>query len=466
MVHMHFNRIQKIQNAQGLLIGLAAGDALGANCEGFTHDEISDELIKLRQINEQSGVWTDDTAMALCLADSLLECGGYDSYDVMSKYIEWADTGYRTYFNFGEGIGVQTAMVLREYKESDDPTIYSSLRKRTSNAGNGNIMRIAPAIIVSLGQSIQACMNLAMISSRETHYSYETDATAEIFAAMCWQVFREDDKSKIIDVANYSDNETYQRILADVLNSAKEIGGSMLRNLGGYTIDALKIAIWGFMNHDNFVDGMRAVIKLGGDTDTNAAIYGQIAGGYYGLEAIPAAWQQDLYLYDEILDIANQLYSKQPYRIIRTRFKEDDTPDNLQRFVAAQDKHHLNIEDELRAGRKKTHWMWFAFPQIAGLGSSAMSQKYAIQSLHDAREYYANPVLHENILEWCKILIDLPDSKPEDIFGSIDALKLQSCATLFLYATKDQVFSRILDKFYGGRQDMQTVALFDETSGL
>ncbi len=96
---------------QGMLLGLAIGDALGAPIEhGYTSDEIVARKEELRHMHNEAhfprGVWTDDTSMALCLADSLLECGGYDSWNVMDKYCKWQSEGYRSYFDYGEGIGM------------------------------------------------------------------------------------------------------------------------------------------------------------------------------------------------------------------------------------------------------------------------------------------------------------------------------------------------------------------------
>jgi ADP-ribosylglycohydrolase len=103
--------------------------------------------------------------------------------------------------------------------------------------------------------------------------------------------------------------------------------GDNLKDLGGYILDAIAIAQWGLLNFDNFKDGMVAVIQLGGDTDTNAAIYGQLAGAYYGYKAIPKHWTKDLYLHDEIVELADKLLAMKNCPIIRTRFEEDGATD-------------------------------------------------------------------------------------------------------------------------------------------
>jgi ADP-ribosyl-[dinitrogen reductase] hydrolase len=190
------------------------------------------------------------------------------------------------------------------------------------SAGNGGIMRLAPAIIATAHQPIENAINLARISSRETHYSEEADAGAEIFGAMVWRALRETNKNNIVDIANYSTGEVFDDILSRMLPETS-LNKRDLEDLGGYVVDALKIAVWGFLNFDTFRDGMLAVVELGGDTDTNGAIYGQLAGAYYGYDAIPETWRRAVYLESEIRELADELLEKQPYKIVRTRFEED-----------------------------------------------------------------------------------------------------------------------------------------------
>ena len=132
-------------------------------------------------------------------------------------------------------------------------------------------------------------------------------------------------------------------------------------------------------------------------------------------------------------------------------------PHDLQRFVAAQEDAYASALTELRAGRKTGHWMWFVFPQIAGLGMSAMSQRYAIASLAEAREYLGHPVLGPRIAECARILTERGGHHAEDIFGGIDAIKLRSSMTLFARASEDDsVYEAVLDQYFGGEPDPQT----------
>jgi uncharacterized protein (DUF1810 family) len=132
---------------------------------------------------------------------------------------------------------------------------------------------------------------------------------------------------------------------------------------------------------------------------------------------------------------------------------------DLQRFVAAQDAGgtYEQAAAELRGGRKTSHWMWFVFPQIAGLGYSPMSRTYAITSLEEARAYLAHPVLGPRLIDCATILVSLPGRTAEQIFGEVDALKLCSSMTLFMRAAPGEpVFSQVLDQYFGGIPDSAT----------
>ena len=141
---------------------------------------------------------------------------------------------------------------------------------------------------------------------------------------------------------------------------------------------------------------------------------------------------------------------------------EMTTPDpyDLRRFMAAQDDDgaYPQAIAELRRGRKASHWMWFVFPQIAGLGQSAMSRRYAISSLAEARAYLAHPVLGPRLREAASVLAGLSGATAEQVFGGIDALKLRSSITLFLRAAPaDHAFRQVLEQYFGGSEDPATV---------
>ena len=133
---------------------------------------------------------------------------------------------------------------------------------------------------------------------------------------------------------------------------------------------------------------------------------------------------------------------------------------NLQRFVDAQARVYEEVRRELRAGRKESHWMWFVFPQIAGLGQSPTSIRFAIASLEEARAYLAHPVLGPRLRECAKLALDVEGKTARQIFGPIDEMKFRSSMTLFMTAAPDEpLFSRCLEKYFGGRPDPATLEI-------
>jgi uncharacterized protein (DUF1810 family) len=137
-----------------------------------------------------------------------------------------------------------------------------------------------------------------------------------------------------------------------------------------------------------------------------------------------------------------------------------DDPFDLARFVNAQQQIYARALDEVRAGAKRSHWMWFIFPQIAGLGHSPMAQRYAVSGIDEAKAYLAHPVLGPRLREITTVLEDLPDADAEAVFGGIDAAKLRSSLTLFARAERggpDDLFARALDRWFDGEEDATTI---------
>jgi uncharacterized protein (DUF1810 family) len=144
-----------------------------------------------------------------------------------------------------------------------------------------------------------------------------------------------------------------------------------------------------------------------------------------------------------------------------------DDPYDLERFVAAQDSAgtYERAVAELRGGRKVSHWMWFVFPQIAGLGLSATSRRFSISSLDEARAYLRHPVLGPRLAESARILTETPHGDAARIFGGLDAQKLRSSMTLFLRAAPDEpLFGQVLGQYFDGEPDPATDRLLDATS--
>jgi ADP-ribosyl-[dinitrogen reductase] hydrolase len=258
----------------------------------------------------------------------------------MKKYLLWATKGYRTYDGQpAADIGGQTRDALMNF--CDNPIIPNGAEKEWS-AGNGPIMRLAPVVIANTflnkeygdkleNNDLWPLTNMAVLSCRETHNSIAAECVTGYFAAALYAALRGLSKTDICAYAErgpYDDNEAHDQFWLDnvdlLVNRWRKKGdGEELKDLGGYIVDAFAVALWGFVNSDSFEEGMLKVIRLGGDTDTNAAIYGQLAGAYYGYEAIPKEWRDGVFLSEELVQIADRLLAMPECPVIMTRFEDD-----------------------------------------------------------------------------------------------------------------------------------------------
>ena len=135
-------------------------------------------------------------------------------------------------------------------------------------------------------------------------------------------------------------------------------------------------------------------------------------------------------------------------------------PEELDKFVRAQQRDYASALSEIRSGRKRSHWMWYIFPQIQGLGMSSTAQFYGIKDLEQAKDFLAHPYLGQNLIEISSALLALDGNNPTAVMGYPDDLKLRSCMTLFELADPScDVFGAVLDKFYGGRRDEMTLRI-------
>ncbi len=134
---------------------------------------------------------------------------------------------------------------------------------------------------------------------------------------------------------------------------------------------------------------------------------------------------------------------------------------NLERFITAQERDYSQALSEIKSGRKRSHWIWYIFPQLKGLGRSYYAEFYGIEDINEAKEYLRNDVLSARLIEISEALLALESSDPAQVMGGFpDDVKLQSCMTLFAAISEDgSVFHKVLDKFFGGEQDAKTLAL-------
>ncbi len=143
-----------------------------------------------------------------------------------------------------------------------------------------------------------------------------------------------------------------------------------------------------------------------------------------------------------------------------------DDPHDLARFVTAQTAVYDDVVAELRAGRKESHWMWFVFPQLRGLGSSPMAHRYGVASIDEARAYLRHPLLGPRLVECAKLMLGHRARSAREILGSPDDLKLRSSMTLFAEASADEPsFRAVLDRYYAGQPDERTLTLLEVPEG-
>ena len=146
--------------------------------------------------------------------------------------------------------------------------------------------------------------------------------------------------------------------------------------------------------------------------------------------------------------------------------RSSDAAFNLNRFLQAQENDYERALSEIRSGQKRTHWMWYIFPQLEGLAFSSTAKHYSIKSIQEARAYLTHPVLGPRLLECAEAVVQIKGRSANEIFGYPDDLKLRSCATLFEYVSPSgSVFKQLIEEYYGGERDHKTLALLDTTLG-
>lgn len=135
---------------------------------------------------------------------------------------------------------------------------------------------------------------------------------------------------------------------------------------------------------------------------------------------------------------------------------------NLDRFIEAHEEDYERALKEIKNGRKITHWMWYIFPQIKGLGMSETAQYYEIKNLEEAHAYLDNELLKSHLIEISNELLNLTTNDPEEVFGDIDSLKLKSSMTLFFYISDNEIFNKVIDKYFNGNKDFNTIRICED----
>lgn len=296
---------------QASLLGLAICDALGGAVE-FMPPGTFEPVTGFRRggpFHLEPGQWTDDTSMALCLAESLITCKGFDAKDQMDRYLRWLKDGYLSSTGACFDIGNTCYRALTEFRFSGEP--FSGPTHERS-AGNGSLMRLAPIPLFYFNDPEEA-IYYAGESSRTTHGAMEAIDACKYYAGLMVGALQGFSKAELLSplfcpVPDFWENDPLAPRIEEIARGSykqkdpPEIVGS------GYVVKSMEAALWAFYKADTFKEGALLAVNLGNDADTTGAIYGQLAGAYYGRDGILEEWISGLYDKDMILSYADKLF--------------------------------------------------------------------------------------------------------------------------------------------------------------
>lgn len=279
---MKSEKLFSLDQARGMLIGLAVGDALGTTLEFTARSQVQpiSDMVGGGPFGLEPGQWTDDTSMALCLAQMLRSANGWDAEDAMKRFVNWRDFGYLSSTGTCFDIGNQTSAALDRYLATGNP--YAG-PEDDAQSGNGGIMRLAP-VVLAYGQRAESAVAVARLQSRLTHASPTCQRAASVMAEFM---------------------VTGDRGLLPNMPEPPTVAS-------GYVIHTLQAAVWALGQGETFRDVLLAAVNLGGDADTVGAVVGQLAGRIYGYEGIPQDWRDRLHDHNKILTAADDLYALKP----------------------------------------------------------------------------------------------------------------------------------------------------------
>lgn len=303
----------------GCLVGLAVGDALGAPVE-FKQPGTFQPITGMRAggpFDLDKGTWTDDTSMALCIAASLLEMQIFDPIDILDRFLHWYRSGYLSSTGVCFDIGNRTRASLEDFERTREPFRPQGL---TTFASNGSIMRLAP-IPLAFRESPSTAIRLAGDSSRLTHNHPDAiDACRYLSALLVGALYgaaKEDLFRPFFDPAQDTwKSQPLSEKMAAVANAEYRSKDIAAIHPSADAVFCLEAALWAFDRTDTYKDGCLLIVNMGDDSDTTAAVYGQLAGAFYGYKAIPADWLADLAKPDLIHSAALsllQLSQKSPF---------------------------------------------------------------------------------------------------------------------------------------------------------
>ena len=290
-----------LDRARGALVGLAVGDALGTTLEFSRRDRhpMHTEMTGGGPFHLGAGIWTDDTSMALALADSLINCREFNAADLMSRFVSWWRDGAYSATGTCFDIGITTRHALQRFLSTGNPLAGET---REDTAGNGSVMRLSPVALHTL-QDSEACRALAASQSRTTHGAPQAVEGCMLFAEKIRLAVLGDPKEAILAAQSWDGHVAIRSVAANTWRgrSREEISSS------GYVVHTLEAALWAIDETKNFEDALILAVNLADDSDTVGAVTGQLAGALYGYSAIPERWLAPLAWRDDIIAFADKL---------------------------------------------------------------------------------------------------------------------------------------------------------------
>lgn len=304
---------KKLDRYRGCFIGLALGDSLGAPIEfakpGFV--PITDLRASLTH-GLTKGEWTDDTAMALATATSILAKQTMDLPDQLARYLSWYKKGHYSSSGRCVGIGRTTRESLEDFRMTGGIV---AIQSNPELAGNGSIMRMAP--IPMFATNIAEAGNMAMMNSLTTHSNLKCTDAAQIFSSMIFLALKGKSKAQIF--AAMKKKKKITKEVADIFKFETYKCNPPFIKSTGYVIDSLQAALWAFNKSRSFKHGVLLAVNLGGDADTIGALYGQLAGAFYGYDSIPKHWKKNLVKHNVLLSTSEELFNTNKLRNARNR---------------------------------------------------------------------------------------------------------------------------------------------------
>lgn len=290
-----------VQRAQGALLGLAIGDALGTTLEFNTRDSAPRliDMVGGGPFRLKAGQWTDDTAMALALGTSLEACGDLNEHDLMTRFVRWRRHGDYSCTGTCFDIGVTTSAALSRWEQTGNPIAGST---DPSSAGNGSLMRLAPVAFASCQDRAQL-VNWAARQSRTTHAAPEAVDACVAFSLALADAINGEPRSVVL-APRASD---FVGQVAPIMQGAWRGKRRGEIRASGYVAHSLEAALWCVARTGSFANAVLLAANLGEDADTTAAITGQLAGALYGIDGIPDAWRRKVAQGPMIEEMAERL---------------------------------------------------------------------------------------------------------------------------------------------------------------